>query len=300
MQASCKKDTVTNYLIQIMKNLLLLSIIFLGTLLESNVLSAQRLDREEVDAYIKNMPGFSIHKDNYFVTGIPTNKHIDKTTADVKYQISFKQLITRNTLPLDTYLYVTYSQKAFWNIYENSSPFEEINFNPSIGLAKPIFNNKDKMVGMASLMFEHESNGRDSIFSRSWNNLHVQYATAIDSKTILKAKAWLPFMYKEGNPNLLDYIGLAEVTFIRELIPRKLSLEVMARKGLEWNWQGALRSRLFYNPFNSTNQYFMLEWFAGNAESLIDYQRFTSKIRIGYVIKTDEFDFLRSDTEINE
>lgn len=283
-----------------MKNLVLVSITFLGIISGGNVLNAQRLDREEVDAYIKNMPGFSIHKDNYFITGVPTNKRIDKTTADVKYQISFKQLITRNTLPWDTYLFVTYSQKAFWNIYENSSPFEEINFNPSIGFAKPIFNKEDKMIGMASLMFEHESNGRDSIFSRSWNNLHLQYATAVDSKTILIAKAWLPFMYKEGNPDLLDYIGLAEVTFIRELIPRKLSLEVMARKGLEWNWKGALRSRLFYNPFNSLNQYFMLEWFAGHAESLIDYQGFTSKIRIGYVIKTDEFDFLRSDTKRNE
>lgn len=272
--------------------LLIVSLVFLQTLVPQ--LNAQTLNRDEVDEYIKSMPGFSIHKDNYFVTGVPTNKNITKATADIKYQISFKQLITRNTLPLNTYLFVSYSQKAFWNIYENSSPFQEINFNPSVGLGKPIFNKNDAMVGIAALQFEHESNGRDSIYSRSWNRISLQYSTPIDDKTIVTAKAWLPFMYKDGNPDLLEYVGLAELKFTRDFIPNKLILEVMLRKGLNWDWKGTVRSRLFYNPFNSTNQFFMLEWYAGQAESLINYDKFTSMVRIGYVIKTHELDFLRS------
>lgn len=276
-----------------MKKSLVLVFMILGICLLVPKLQAQTLNREEANEYIKSMPGFSIHKDNYFITGIPTNQSIRKNTSDIKYQISFKQLITRNTLPWNTYLFVTYSQKSFWNIYDESSPFKEINFNPSVGLGKPIFNKNNRMVGMASLAFEHESNGRDSIYSRSWNNINLSYAFNLNENTILSAKAWVPFMYKEGNPDLMEYIGYAEIKINHDFIRDKLSFELMARKGANWEWKGAVRSRVFYNPFNSANQYFMLEWYAGYVESLISYQKFTSMIRVGYVIKTDELNFLK-------
>lgn len=110
---------------------------------------SQRLSREKINDTIENMPIFSIHKDNYFITGISTNKALNSKSADAKYQISFKALITRNTLPFDTYLFLTYTQKAFWNIYEFSSPFRELNFNPGVGLGKPVYNRNDDLAGMA-------------------------------------------------------------------------------------------------------------------------------------------------------
>ena len=93
---------------------------------------AQTITREQFKDSIQKLPYLSIHKDNYFVTGIPTNTAINSSSADAKYQISFKQMITRDQLPWDTYLFLTYTQKAFWNIYEDSFPFKDINFNPSI------------------------------------------------------------------------------------------------------------------------------------------------------------------------
>lgn len=275
-----------------MKKSFLLAFITVALCLSDSILCAQILNREETNEYIRTMPGFSIYKDNYFITGIPTNQDINSGTANAKYQISFKQLITRNTLPWNTYLFVTYSQKAFWNIYEKSSPFQEINFNPSIGFGKPIFNKHDRMIGMASLMFEHESNGRDSIYSRSWNNINIKYSTYLNENTTLTAKAWVPFMYEEDNPDLMDYIGVAQVKINHDFIPDKLSFELMVKKGLNWDWKGVVRSRIFYNLFNSANQYVMLEWYTGQAESLISYKQFTSMVRIGYVIKTDQLSFL--------
>ena len=232
-----------------------------------------------------------MYKDIYFITGVPTNKTISSATADVKYQISFKQLITRNTLLWDTHLFFTYSQKAFWNIYEESSPFTEINFNPSVGLGKVFYNKKDELVGIGSIALEHESNGRDSIYSRSWNNIHAVYNTKITPKTIIGVKAWVPFMHKEGNPNLLDYIGLGELTISSKFMKDKLHLEMMFRKGVKWDFKGAIRSRLYYSTSKKSNQYFMLEWFNGYAESLIDYRKYTSMIRVGYVIKSSSLNF---------
>ena len=136
-------------------------------------LQAQSRSREEIKDTIKTMPAFSIYQDNYFISGVPTNKEISKNNSDIKYQISFKQLVTRATLPFNSYLFLTYSQKAFWDVYKRSSPFAEVNFNPGVGLGKPVFNKNDKIVGLAEFKMEHESNGRDSIASRSWNRFNT-------------------------------------------------------------------------------------------------------------------------------
>ncbi len=269
-------------------------IIFLNSLLYS-----QRLTREQVDDTIQKMPSFSSHHDNYFITGVPLHESIESNTADAKYQISFKVLLTRNTLPLDSYLFLTYTQKAFWNIYQFSSPFEEINFNPTLGLGKPLYNKNDEVNGLAVLSYEHESNGRDSIYSRSWNNVSLSYHTLINDRTSLNVKAWLPFLYKTDNPDLLDYIGLGEVRLEYSIKPEKLLLNITARKGLEWNWKGAIRTQLLYRPFKMPNQYLVLEWFNGYTESLIDYQEYKSMIRFGFILKSNEFDILRRKRQNN-
>jgi phospholipase A1 len=257
-------------------------------------LEAQNITRLELKDTLQQIPYFTIHKDNYFITGVPTNKAINSNTANAKYQISFKQMITRDVLPWETYLFLTYSQKAFWDIYKDSYPFVEINFNPTIGLGKAFFDKNDRLKGIGTLDFEHESNGRDSIYSRSWNRISLKYSTNIKTNTILTVKGWIPFGYKSGNPELLDYVGLGEVKVSHDFIPNKLSAEIKVRKGLKWDFKGMVRSRLYYRPFkHSSNQHIMLEWFAGYTENLINYDQFTSMVRIGYVIKSNELNFLK-------
>ncbi len=256
--------------------------------------NAQTLTREAYKDSVQKITYFTIYKDNYFITGVPTNSVINSETANAKYQISFKQMITRTKLPWDTQLFITYSQEAFWDIYKESLPFREINFNPSLGINKPIFDKNDRLKGIAGLSFEHESNGRDSIFSRTWNRLNLEYATEIGRKTMIKTKLWLPFKYDNGNPDILDYVGLGQIDISYEIKPDQLYLDLMMRKGLKWDLKGAFRPRLYYNPFkNTSNQYFMVEWYVGQAESLIAYKEFRSMIRIGYVIKSNELNFLK-------
>ncbi len=254
----------------------------------------QRLSREQVYDTIQTMPSFSSYHDNYFISGIPTNKPTTKDNADIKYQISFKQLVTRTTLPLNSYLFLSYSQKAFWNVYSKSSPFEEINFNPAIGLGKPLFNKEGYIFGLAELKFEHESNGRDGLESRSWNRIIGAFHTPLGRRTTLSLKAWIPFAYKDPHPDLLDYVGLGEVKVEQTFFSNRFIGEVTIRKGLE-GWKGSVGSKFYYKLFNNSgNQYLMLEWFAGYAESLIDYNKYTSMIRLGYVIKSSDLDILKT------
>lgn len=256
--------------------------------------NAQAITREEFKDSVQDLPYFTTHKDNYFITGVPTNSEINSGTANAKYQVSFKQLVSRKVLPWGTYPFVTYSQKAFWDVFKESFPFRDINFNPSFGLGKAIFDRNDRLKGIAGLNFEHESNGRDSIFSRSWNRINLEYATRIGAKTTVKVKVWLPFAYQEGNADILDYVGLGELKISYEIKPDQLYFEVMLRKGLKWDLRGTFRPRIYYKPFkNRSNQYFMLEWYVGQAEGLLGYQQFRSMIRLGYVIKSNELNFLR-------
>jgi phospholipase A1 len=110
----------------------------------------------------------------------------------------------------------------------------------------------------------------------------------------LSAKAWLPFAYTENHPDLLDYVGLGEVKVEQTILANRLIASVTVRKGLK-DWKGSVSSRVYYKLFNNSgNQYLMLEWFAGYAESLIDYNKYTSMVRLGYVIKSSDLNLLKT------
>lgn len=273
----------------------ILNICLICCILWVKSINGQTFTKQELEDSLTNVPYFSIHKNNYFITGVPTNTSINRSTADVKYQISFKQILTRSKLPWETYLFLTYTQKAFWDVYKESFPFNDINFNPSIAIGKIFYDKENRLKGIGSLSFEHESNGRDSIFSRTWNRISAEYTTKIHKNTIASFKAWVPFAYKEGNPDLLEYVGLGEVNVSHTIKPDKWIFDIRLRKGLNFEAKGSVRSRIYFNPFknNVSNQYIMVEWYLGQAEGLLNYQRSQSMIRIGYVIRTDEFKWFR-------
>ncbi len=244
-----------------MKKQNLLNTIFsiIITFLSIGNLICQSLINDNIkDSIINKMPSFSIYKDNYFITGIPSSNYPTKFNADVKYQISFKQSLFRKAFPQNSYLFLAYTQKAFWNIYRESSPFKEINFNPSIGLGKPIIKDNN-LKGYLILMVEHESNGRDSIYSRSWNSISLNYITKIGSNTEVNIKGWIPFLYKKDNPDLIEYIGISELKITHQIILKKLMLDLTLRKGLSWDWKGTIQTQILYKPFKKSNQYLMLE-----------------------------------------
>lgn len=275
----------------------MLKILWCAMLLVASVhlCNAQALTKKELQDSIQKVPYFSIHKDNFFITGVPTNTGIDKNTANLKYQISFKQVLTRSKLPWDTYLFLTYTQKAFWNVYKESLPFSDINFNPSISIGKAFYNDKERLKGLGTFSFEHESNGRDSIFSRSWNRLTLRYMTKLNKNTNASFKIWMPFGYRESNPDLLEYVGLGEINLSHIFKEDKLIFDIKFRKGLNFEAKGSIRSRVYYNPFknNISNQYLLFEWYLGQGEGLLNYKQSQSMVRIGYVIRTNEFKWLR-------
>ncbi len=254
-----------------------------GQILSSN---EDKFNPDSIRRDFRDQPYFGLYKDNYFIFGPPVGPKANKHNTNIKFQISIAQRLTNATLPWGTYMF--YSQKCFWNVLENSMPMTDLNFNPGIGLTKPIFV-KNRYVGKVSLIVEHESNGRDSIWSRSWNKVSLAANVIIDPNLSVAGKVWIPIVDGENNRDILKYCGIYQVSVQAMSNNRKFSgaLTLVKRKGWNFNYNTILE--LAYRFSRKSNQYFFLQYYNGYGEGLLDYKVWKSQVRVGIVIKPQLF-----------
>lgn len=227
-------------------------------------------------------PNFGIYRDNYFVTGIPTNKEITRYNADAKFQISIRHRLTNTVLPFKTFLMLTYTQKCFWDIYADSAPFGDSNYNPGLTLGKPIIL-ENKLRGILSFAFEHESNGQDSINSRSWNYFLLSGSYYFNANFSVQGKVWAGWVGDE-NKDLYKYRGYGLVALNYRTINDKLWFSAIVNPRTKignFNTQLELNLKLD----SRENQYLFIQWYNGYGEGLLEYDQYTSMVRIGICIK---------------
>ena len=246
--------------------------------------SLERVDTDSVRRAFDRGPYFGLYKDNYFIFGTAVNHTPTKTNTDIKFQISIQQRLTRSTLPFGTYLYLFYSQKCWWNVLENSMPMVDLNFNPGIGLAKPLFV-KNRYVGKVTLMAEHESNGRDGLASRSWNKISLAASIMIDPQVTVHGKVWVPIVDGQNNRDILDYSGIYQVGTEFTSRNRRFTASVVLVKRRGWKLNYNTIIELGYRIFRRDNQFLFLQFYNGYGECMLDYNQFRSRVRVGIVIK---------------
>lgn len=277
-----------------MKNFLLLFLFFLL----SDVLYAQVIVRTPDQEYnadsvrqeLDKRPYFTLFKDNYFIGGIPTNHKPTGVNSDVKFQLSISQRITKSKLPFDTYLFIMYTQKAFWNVFQKSLPMRDLNFNPGIGLGHLIIY-KNKYIGKAMLLVEHESNGKDSLLSRSWNKITLGASVVMNKNIEMAFKTWIPIIDSDNNRDILKYNGIFQVSTNYRTNDKRFGAAAIITKrgGLNLNFNTVLELNYKFN--NNENQYLFLQYYNGYGENLLEYNKFKSILRIGFVIKPSDFSF---------
>lgn len=250
--------------------------------------SAEVYNPDSVRAVLDKRPYFTLFRDNYFIGGTtighrPTNKN-----SDVKFQLSISQRLTKSKLPFDTYLFLMYTQKAFWNVFQKSFPMRDLNFNPGIGFAHLIIH-KNKYIGKAYLLFEHESNGKDSIYSRSWNRVTLSGSLLINKNWEAQVKAWIPIVDGKNNRDIVKYCGYMQLAANYMTDDRRFSAAAIVTKRGGWNFDFNTTLELSYKFNNNENQYLFLQYYNGFGENLLDYNRFHSMLRIGIVIKPQDF-----------
>ena len=243
---------------------------------------------DSIRAELDNRPYFSLYKDTYFVGGTVLGGTPDGYNSDVKFQISFQQRLTKSVLPYHSYLYLFYSQKAIWHVFRNSLPFHDLNFNPGIGISRFIIL-KNRLVGKATMMLEHESNGKDGTASRSWNKISWAGEAYISPNLMAHAKFWIPIIDGLYNRDILDYCGIYQAGFQAISNDKKWVLDMTLVKRKGWNLNFNTIINIGFRVSRRDNQFLMLHFYDGYGENLLDYNKYHCRLRLGLLIRPTFF-----------
>ena len=238
------------------------------------------LNNDIILRYLERQPNFGMYKDNYFITGIPVNKRITNQSADAKFQISIRQRLMSSTMPHYTQLMLTFTQKAFWDIYYTSSPFTDLNYNPGLLLMTPIIQNY-KFKGVVLFSIEHESNGKDGDDNRSWNFMTLSGAYFHNAYLSFQAKVWYGLVSGD-NSDLFKYRGYGQIVSNFRSYNNRSGVSLVINpcsKGVNTQLE------LSFRPDKRANEYLFLQWMQGYGESLLDYNQYSSMVRIGICLK---------------
>lgn len=254
---------------------------------EKNVDVKVRYNADSVRAVLDKMPYFTLFRDNYFSGGIPLGTKPTGHNSDVKFQLSISQRLTKSKLPFDSYLFIQYTQKAFWDVFRESLPMRDLNFNPGIGLGHLIIRH-NKYIGKAYLMLEHESNGRDSIDSRSWNKITFSWALVLNDNWETQFKTWIPIIDGENNKDILKYNGIFQFAVNYRTCNKRLQIGALITQRKAW-FGFNTQLELSYKFNKRENQFFFIQYYNGYGENLLEYNQYKNMLRVGFVIKPQDF-----------
>lgn len=250
---------------------------------EETTLNSDSL-RKEFDS----RPYFGLYKDNYFIFGPSLNKRPDKTNTNVKFQVSIQQRLTNRKFPFGAYLYLFYTQKVQWNILEESLPMTDLSFNPGIGIAKPIFS-KNKFIGKVCLQIEHESNGKDSIASRSWNKVSFSSNILITKNLMVHGKVWIPIIDGEHNKDILKYCGVYQFGIQAKSLNERWRFGMTFVKLKGWNLNHNIVIDAHYYFSRKADWAIYTQLYCGYGENLLEYNIYKCQLRAGIVISPKFF-----------
>lgn len=204
----------------------------------------------------------------------------DYNNFEAKFQLSFKSKVMQAIFWGKGDLWIGYTQKAHWQIYNEkfSRAFRELNYEPELilnfPLNQPLFGGRLRTTGLA---INHQSNGKDLPLSRSWNRIIYTLGYEIGDWEIL-LKPWFRIEDDEDeNPKITKYIGNGELdlnyTYNKHEFYAIITHPFNSLKygGIQANYifpiQGHLRGHF--------------QAFHGYGETLIDYNHEQTTVGIG-------------------
>lgn len=246
---------------------------------------------ENTDSIKKSMdigPFFGLYKDNYFALGTDPFQRPDAYNSGIKFQLSISQRLTNATLPWGTYLYLFFTEKVFWEVFQNSMPMSDLNFNPGIGWSKPFFI-KDRYCGKMTLILEHESNGKDGEASRSWNKVSLAGSAYVTEWLSVHAKYWYPIVDGMNNKDILKYSGIFQMGFQLNSKGNRFTFASTFVKRQGWNMNWNTNIQFGWRIHRDSNQYLFIDFYNGYGEGLLAYNQFHNRLRFGILIRPTLF-----------
>ncbi len=211
-------------------------------------------------------------------------------SLEAKYQLSLKAKLGQNLLGTPVSLWGGYTQSSRWQVYDGatSRPFRETNYEPELMLVWPLRGAWTEWGGwqmrMASLSLNHQSNGRSLPLSRSWNRI-IGSVAAERGDWVVEFRPWMRIREKsddDDNPDLVDYVGRAELVVNRYWGEHALTLQVRHTLRSARNSRGSAQLDYVFPLAGALHGY--LQLFGGYGESLIDYNQRQNKFGFGVTI----------------
>ena len=210
-----------------------------------------------------------------------------------KLQISFKVPIIRDS----TLFMFGFTQQMFWQLRGKTMPFYDINYNPELFMT--FYFGSSKKVGLDIGLIEHESNGIDgprSVASeRSYLRFFQKWDMPNGSSLYLNVKMSALYLLDSQSMDLGRSRGLWEINFawldfancscftISDMNLRLYSGGPSMMSPLD----GAIEytARIKTKVFDVAVPMFVIQFFLGRAECLIDYRKppeFTFRFGVGF------------------
>lgn len=205
------------------------------------------------------------------------------------FQISVKYQIARLTPDNSNRLYVAYTNKSHWQVYNDrtSRPFRETNHEPEI---MAVFTPDWGYIDRVYLSLNHQSNGQYTGLSRSWNRIMLGMFHITGNMVVGVAPWWrIPETQKadpedpsdNDNPDIDDYMGYGEFIFMRMVGQRSLSIKVRNNLRTDHN-NGSIELDWSF-PITPRVKGFV-QYFEGYGESLIEYDHYQKRLGFGFKI----------------
>jgi outer membrane phospholipase A len=234
------------------------------------------------------LPGLSAYEPIYAVAGAGTNTNV-KLQISFKYQLFGEQGVFGSHRSWLDGLHFAYTQRMYWDTGRSSLPFRNIDFQPElIYILQSRAHDRQPRYGLL-LGLRHESNGREGEASRSVNIAYVEptLSTSLDGYDVtIGPRAWFYYGSQGGNRDIERYRGYTGLSLgIGE--EDGLRLTSLSRYNIGTG-KGAAQVDVSYPLnrliWNRLNLYLYGQLFAGYGENLLDYDRKTTRARIGVAI----------------
>ena len=200
--------------------------------------------------------------------------------VEAKFQISFKSKLIQGMFFGTGDLWVAYTQKAHWQVYnvKLSRAFRELNYEPEIIFNFPLqidfFKGKLRTFGV---ILNHQSNGKDIPTSRSWNRIILNIGYEYQNWSV-NFRPWYRVPDTEDeNPNITRFIGDGELEIGTNLGRHELytilshSFSTFEKGNIQMNYVFPIHGHLRGHA----------QVFHGYGETLIDYNVSQTTIGIG-------------------
>ena len=213
--------------------------------------------------------------------------------SEAAFQLSFKTKLWEDIGEKNVDLWLGYTQRSFWQVYnvDQSSPFRETNYEPELLLNLPMDLN---VLGMTlrtiNFGINHQSNGRAEPLSRSWNRIVANFGFerrglfSTNDSLVIELKSWYRIpenSESDDNPDIEDYLGYGEIwtSYFR----KNHRYSIMVRNNLDDDEnRGAMQLEWSF-PLNSRiSGYF--QYYLGYGESLLDYNQNVNRVGLGFVL----------------